>query len=200
MLLCVALAACVSAQVPSERQLVAQPVISPMFPPAVQYWREDIARWSRQHDVPANVFATIMYLESCGDPHIAPDEDKRHDINVYARGLYQVVPDFWLKEYAPDDTYDPEINALGAARAIKFCASFERNETLYDRKAFACYNGGHGAHWYDIEDWLVQPTVYSQWAIGIYEDAENGTDKMYSEVHTNHKHQVCARSERKLEI
>jgi hypothetical protein len=52
-------------------QQSAAPVVtslSPVFTPEVQYWADDIMRWSNAYGVDANLVATVMQIESCGDP------------------------------------------------------------------------------------------------------------------------------------
>ena len=160
--------------------------ISTLFPPAVQYWEEDLVRWSG-NDIPPNFLATIMLMESCGDPIIANDTDP-------SVGLFQIVADSWgnpSKEYL----LDPEINATSATAELRWLADYTNG---YNIKTFAAYNGG--LHALLTIDWDELPAKrYAETAWKIYE-ASNAPDPLgyYTEIE-KYKF-VCARSARKLNI
>ena len=42
--------------------------LAPLFTPEVQYWQTDILRWSESWGLDPNLVATVMQIESCGDP------------------------------------------------------------------------------------------------------------------------------------
>ncbi len=42
--------------------------ISPVFSPQVQHWAPQIVAWSAQYGLDPDIVATIMQIESCGDP------------------------------------------------------------------------------------------------------------------------------------
>ena len=46
--------------------------IAPLFTPEVQYWENEIVAWAAQHDIDPNAVATIMQIESCGNPSRCP--------------------------------------------------------------------------------------------------------------------------------
>ncbi|MFW5719400.1 MAG: transglycosylase SLT domain-containing protein [Candidatus Dojkabacteria bacterium] len=71
----------------------------PIFPPSVIGHKALIYKLSSEYDVPVNVIATIMTIESCGY-----DQATSY---VGAAGLFQVMP-FHFKE--ADDMYDHLIN------------------------------------------------------------------------------------------
>ena len=42
--------------------------ISPVFSPQIQHWAPQIVTWSAQYGLDPDIVATIMQIESCGDP------------------------------------------------------------------------------------------------------------------------------------
>ena len=40
--------------------------LAPFFAPTVQEWGDALFAWSREYDLPVNLLATVMQLESCG--------------------------------------------------------------------------------------------------------------------------------------
>jgi len=71
------------------------------FSPSESYWPDDIQAWADDWDLDPFLIATVMQIESCGNPDaLSP---------VGAQGLFQVMPyHFKLGE----NPLDPEINAL----------------------------------------------------------------------------------------
>ena len=43
-------------------------LISPVFQPEVQYWSAAIQVWASAAGLDPNLVATVMQIESCGDP------------------------------------------------------------------------------------------------------------------------------------
>jgi soluble lytic murein transglycosylase-like protein len=76
------------------------PGFSPAFTPEVVRWSEEILRWSEQYKLPTEVIATVMQIESCGDPEAQS--------SAGAQGLFQVMPFHFS---AGEQPTDPEVNA-----------------------------------------------------------------------------------------
>ncbi len=74
--------------------------ISPIFRIEIQYWADSISKWAAASQLDPNLVATIMQIESCGDP--------RARSSAGAMGLFQVMP---FHFYALDDPYNPNNNA-----------------------------------------------------------------------------------------
>jgi soluble lytic murein transglycosylase-like protein len=134
--------------------------ISPIFRIEVDYWDSSITRWAAASQLDPNLVATIMQIESCGDP--------RARSSAGAMGLFQVMP---FHFYAIDDPYNPDTNAArGLAYLVKSFETGGGNARL----AMAGYNGGIGligrAEW----TWPAQTKRYVQYGAPIYEDARNG--------------------------
>jgi soluble lytic murein transglycosylase-like protein len=94
----------------------------------VQFWSSSIVRWATEAGVDPNLAATVMQIESCGDP--------RARSSAGAMGLFQVMP--W--HFRPlEDTYDPDTNALRGLAYLKAAMEKSGNNV---RLALAGYNGG----------------------------------------------------------
>lgn len=97
------------------------------FDPAVTYWIDDIARWSILHNVDPLDVATIMQIESCGDPDaVSP---------AGALGLFQVMP-FHFE--ADENPLDPDTNAK---KGLEFFA-YLRDKYQDLAMAYVGYNAG----------------------------------------------------------
>ena len=133
--------------------------ISSIFRIEILYWADSISKWAAASQLDPNLVATIMQIESCGDP--------RARSSAGAMGLFQVMP---FHFYAIDDPYSPNINA---ARGLAYLARSLQTAGGNTRLAMAGYNGGIGlisrAEW----TWPAQTKRYVQYGAPIYEDAHN---------------------------
>ena len=107
---------------------VQTPRIAPLFTPEVSYWEDDIIRWAEQHDVDPNLVATIMQIESCGNPRALS--------GAGARGLFQVMPYHFVWG---ENAYNPETNAT---RGLSYLLETLEAKNGNERLALAAYNGG----------------------------------------------------------
>jgi len=134
--------------------------ISPIFRIEIQYWADSISKWAAASNLDPNLVATIMQIESCGDP--------RAKSSAGAVGLFQVMP---FHFYAVDDPYDPDTNAArGLAYLVRSLAAAGGDARL----AMAGYNGGIGVISRSEWSWPAQTKRYVQYGAPIYEDAHNG--------------------------
>lgn len=135
-------------------------VLSPIFSPEVRHWEPQILAWSQQYGIEANYIATIMQIESCGDPMAAS--------GAGAQGLFQVMPFHFTDG---ENMLDPETNARrGMAYFAERLVQTNGNVGL----AFAGYNGGHVAAASGWDDWAPETQRYFTWATGIVADIEAG--------------------------
>jgi soluble lytic murein transglycosylase-like protein len=134
--------------------------ISPIFRIEIHHWADSISKWAAASQLDPNLVATIMQIESCGDP--------RARSSAGAMGLFQVMP---FHFYAVDNPYNPDTNA---ARGLAYLAKSLATGGGNARLALAGYNGGIGligrAEW----TWPAQTKRYVQYGASIYEDARNG--------------------------
>lgn len=152
-----------SATVPpssGEQVAAASGSISPVFTREVRYWESKISEWSKMYNLDPDIIATIMQIESCGDPGAAS--------HAGAQGLFQVMP---FHFDAGEDMLDPDTNA-------------RRGMAFYNRQleytgwdiylSFAGYNGGYAASGSSYPYWANETQRYFTWAKGIYDDAKAG--------------------------
>lgn len=134
--------------------------LSPIFTPEVQAWRVSILRWSQAFQIDANLVATVMQIESCGDPTAVSPSG--------AAGLFQVMP----YHFSPgENPTDPDINAR---RGLTYLAqSLHLADGQYDL-ALAGYNGGHGLLAVEPSGWPSETRRYLYWGAGILNDIHAG--------------------------
>jgi soluble lytic murein transglycosylase-like protein len=134
--------------------------ISPIFTKEVQHWSKDIIRWANAAGVDPNLAATVMQIESCGDP--------RATSRSGATSLFQVMPfHFRLGE----NPYDPETNAV---RGMNYLSRSLQAGGGNPRLALAGYNGGIGVITRSEWLWPSETKRYVLYGAPIYEDARNG--------------------------
>lgn len=134
--------------------------ISPLFTPEVRYWESLIVKWAKAYQVDPNMVATIMQIESCGDPQAIS--------RAGAQGLFQVMPFHFT---AGENMLDPDTNARrGVAYFAERLVQTNGNVGL----AFAGYNGGHVAAASSWEAWSAETQRYYTWSTGIYAEVQRG--------------------------
>lgn len=134
--------------------------ISPIFKPAVQYWAEEIVAWAGNAGLDPNMVATVMQIESCGDPKAVS--------SAGAMGLFQVMSFHFA---GGDDPYNPDTNALRGLAYLKRSLEAAGGNP---RLAFAGYNGGISVIERAESSWSSQTQRYAYWGSGIYSDASSG--------------------------
>lgn len=138
----------------------ASGAISPVFSREVQHWAPQIVKWAADYSLDPDMVATIMQIESCGDP-----QARSH---AGAQGLFQVMPFHFV---AGEDMLDPDTNAR---RGMTYFAERLAQTAGDVGKAFAGYNGGHVAAAGDWSSWANETQRYFTWSTGIYEEAKAG--------------------------
>ncbi|MFN3928675.1 MAG: lytic transglycosylase domain-containing protein [Thermoflexus sp.] len=133
--------------------------LAPLFTPEVQRWSAQIIAWAQAYNLDPNLIATVMQIESCGDPLARSSSG--------ALGLFQVMP---FHFGAGDDPLDPEINARAG---LSYLAEALRKANGDIAQALAGYNGGHTIIG-QPQRWTAETRRYVYWGVGIYEDARRG--------------------------
>lgn len=130
------------------------------FHPAVLYWSNQILTWAEVYDLDPQLIATVMQIESCGDPQaVSP---------AGAQGLFQVMP----YHFQPgEDMLDPQTNAR---RGLTYLGESLQKADGDIKLALAGYNGGHSQIYRDPADWPAETRRYVHWGYGIYQDALEG--------------------------
>lgn len=134
--------------------------IAGVFAPSVQFWSPQIVTWAEEFDLDPNLVATIMQVESCGDPAaVSP---------AGAQGLFQVMP----FHFQPgEDSLDPDTNAR---RGLAYFVERLQQTGGDVGRALAGYNGGHGAAATGWDNWLPETQRYYTWTTGIYDEIQQG--------------------------
>jgi hypothetical protein len=134
--------------------------IAPVFTPEVQYWQDSIGRWSQTYRVKPNLIATLIQIESCGNPTAVSGNN--------SQGLFQVP----AASFEPgEDPFSPETNALrGLTAFTQILANANGDLGL----SFAAYNGGPSIFYTSPAEWPKETQLYQYWGGGIYDEAEMG--------------------------
>lgn len=140
--------------------------IAPLFTPEVQFWAPQIVAWAAAAGVDPNMAATVMQIESCGDPNAVSIAG--------AQGLFQVMP-FHFE--SGENMQDPDTNAR---RGLSYLALGMQQTNGDTGLSFAGYNGGHGTAAKGWGNWPAETQRYYNWSTGIYADAAAG--RAYSDT------------------
>ncbi len=160
--------------------------ISPIFRMEVQHWAGSISEWAAAAGLNPNLAATIMQIESCGDPRAVS--------SAGAMGLFQVMPFHFS---AVDDPFNPNTNA---ARGLAYLARSLTAANGDARLAMAGYNGGIGviprAEW----TWSAQTKRYVQYGAPIYSDAVSGLESSsaLNDWYTSYGVSLCRQAHQRL--
>lgn len=134
-----------------------------LFTPEVLFWAEDIKRWGVERSLNPNLIATIIQIESCGDPYISS--------HVGAQGLFQVMP-FHFE--TGENQLNTEKNAQRGLNHLVECLTLSNYDVGI---SFACYNGGASVIYRAQNQWAQESRDYFVWGSGIYADATVGAER-----------------------
>jgi soluble lytic murein transglycosylase-like protein len=140
---------------------VLQP-LSRVFTPEIQYWGKWIQAWAAEAGLDPNLAATVMQIESCGNPLARS--------RAGAMGLFQVMPFHFT---ASDDPYDPATNARRGLAYLKRALDAAAG---VPRLALAGYNGGISVIRWAESSWSAETQRYVFLGDAIYADAASGVD------------------------
>ncbi|MBT3339031.1 MAG: transglycosylase SLT domain-containing protein [Anaerolineae bacterium] len=148
---------------PYAEEYANHPGLSPLFTPEVQFWGDQIMLWASQTGLDPNLIATVMQIESCGDP--------RATSGAGAMGLFQVMPYHFESGENP---YLPDTNALRGLGYLKQSLGSANGDA---RLAFAGYNGGISVIAKAESSWAAETVRYVYWGSGIYANALQGATR-----------------------
>lgn len=134
--------------------------LAPFFAPSVLHWEGQILAWAATHELDPNLVATVMQIESCGDPGATS--------GAGAMGLFQVMPYHFV---TGENSYDPDTNAL---RGLGYLARSLEAFTGDAAMALAGYNGGISGASRPQSAWANETVNYKYWGENIYADAAAG--------------------------
>jgi len=140
--------------------------LSGIFTPQVRYWSPLIFAWATAYKVDPNLIATVIQIESCGDPTAVSRSG--------AQGLFQVMP---FHFGAGEDMLKVLTNGR---RGMEYLAKGLQIAAGDAGLALAGYNGGHGIIHMDPDQWPDETRRYYQWGTGIYLDAAQGRESSQS--------------------
>lgn len=162
--------------------------ISPIFTKEIQHWSNDIVRWANAAGVDPNLAATVMQIESCGDP--------RATSRSGATSLFQVMP-FHFK--FGENPYEPDTNAL---RGMNYLSRSLQAGGGNARLALAGYNGGIGVISRSESAWPSETKRYVLYGAPIYEDARSGatSSAMLTEWYQKYGAGLCRQAAQRLGI
>lgn len=160
--------------------------LSPIFQREVLHWADSIIRWASAAGLDPDLVATIMQIESCGDPQATS--------SAGAMGLFQVMP---FHFHAGENPYDPETNAL---RGLSYLARSLAAANGNVRLAMAGYNGGIGVIPRPEWTWHAETMRYVYYGTPIYNDALNGINPSpaLADWYTNYGVSLCNQAARRL--
>jgi hypothetical protein len=136
--------------------------LAPLFTPQVQAWSPEILEWANTWHIDPNLIATIMQIESCGDPLAVS--------SAGAMGLFQVMPFHFA---AGEDGHDPQTNARRGLAYLQNALDARGGEVRF---GLAGYNAGISGAQHPENLWPAETLRYVEWGIGIYSDAQEGRD------------------------
>ena len=144
---------------PAAREISGE--LSDLFTPEVLYWEDKILAWSAQWELDPNLIATVIQIESCGDPLARS--------SAGAAGLFQVMPYHFQRDENP---FHPGTNARRGIAYLK--RALQEGESI--RLALAGYNGGIQGASRPPSSWPAETRRYVYWGMGIYKDAGSGKE------------------------
>lgn len=134
--------------------------IASFFTPQVRHWEPQIIAWAAEHELDPNLVATVMQIESCGDPKAVS--------SAGAQGLFQVMPYHFA---SGENGFKPDTNAQrGLDYLSRSLAHFNGDASL----ALAGYNGGINGASRPAAQWAQETRDYQYWGEHIYADAAAG--------------------------
>lgn len=137
--------------------------LASIFTPEVRYWAAKIQLWAAESGLDPNLVATVMQIESCGNPLARSPAG--------AMGLFQVMHYHF---YEKDNPYDPDTNAVRGMAYLKRSLDAAGGDF---RLALAGYNGGISVIPRAEFTWAAETQRYVYWGSGIYQDAANGANE-----------------------
>lgn len=140
--------------------------LSPIFTREVQFWGSNIVRWSNASSLDPNLVATVMQIESCGDPRALSHSG--------AMGLFQVMP---FHFHLGENGFEIETNAR---RGLEYLSNSLQTANGNPRLALAGYNGGIGVIGIGEWAWHAETQRYVRYGEPIYNDARSGLSSSVS--------------------
>lgn len=134
--------------------------LSTIFTSEIQWWSDKIVAWANDYDLDPHLIATVMQIESCGDPHALS--------RAGAIGLFQVMP------YHFESTENPYSPNTNAHRGLNYLSKSLSAAYGNIRLTLAGYNGGISVIARPETEWATETQRYVYWGANIFFDAGQG--------------------------
>lgn len=171
----------------SPAAVTANGIISPLFTPEIQYWAGHLKRWAAEYGLDVNLAATVMQIESCGNP------DARSSAG--AMSLFQVMPFHFLRG---ENGYDPETNARRGMDYLRRSLQQAKGDA---RLALAGYNGGIGVIGRAESNWPSETKRYVYWGAMYFDAVQNASrSERLEEWQRATGNSLCIKAARRLGI
>lgn len=141
--------------------LSPSPSLSAAFAPSVLAWRDQILEWSQLYQLDPDLIATVMQIESCGDPTAVS--------SAGAAGLFQVMPFHFEEGETP---FHPDDNARRGLAYLAACLARADGDVAL---ALAAYNGGQSLLALPAEHWPAETRRYVFWGTSILREVQAET-------------------------
>ncbi len=141
----------------AEQPIAENSGLASFFTPEVLHWSPLIKAWGLAYRVDPNLVATVIQIESCGDPNAISTSG--------AQGLFQVMPFHFT---AGETMRDVSTNGR---RGMEYLAQVLQAASGDAGLALAGYNGGQSVISKGWVSWSAETRRYYQWGVGIYNDA-----------------------------
>lgn len=102
-----------------------------IFPSTITYWRDNIQRWSQEYGIDPIFIATVILIESGGNPYALSASG--------AEGLFQVMRIYHVPAGVAANLFDAGVNAQYALGYLKLCLERAGGQR---ELAAAYYNAG----------------------------------------------------------
>lgn len=145
--------------------------LADFFTISVEYWEPAIYSWAEESQINPNLIATIMQIESCGNPYVSS--------HAGAQGLMQVMP---ANFQDGDNQLDLNTNMRTGVSIFQDCLKYSTDpnfDGITDQGpdvglALVCYNGGPSLLSLPQSQWYNESQAYYRWGTGIWRDASQG--------------------------
>ena len=134
--------------------------LASVFTPEVLHWSPLIEAWATAYNVDPNLIATVIQIESCGDPNVVSPSG--------AQGLFQVMPSHF------SGGEDMLAVLTNGRRGMEYLVKALQIAAGDPGLALAGYNGGVAIISAGWAHWSAETRRYYQWGISIYDDASKG--------------------------
>jgi hypothetical protein len=152
----------ISIPLPAQAESTLTDELSGIFTSQVLRWDSQIATWARENKLDPNLVATVMQIESCGDPNAIS--------GAGAMGLFQVMP------YHFDESEYPFTPDTNASRGLNYLRNSLQTYSGNIALALAGYNGGIDGAARPRSEWAQETIDYIYWGENIYADAASGRE------------------------